>query len=329
MVSVFGVDLSSNHSAKDFFSLTGILLLLWAISGVVLGFCLPLLPPGPKGSFEIPSSYKEGVEISNIVSLFGSSFIWISFIVLRYKKTLRGSSSFQYNLVSCMAICDTIFNGSLLFLSEGKASNPVSTLCNVQGLTLQFSSVAGILWSYCIAFHLHQQVFRLRRSQEDIQECVRLFHILCWGLSIFLTIIVGAEQMIGFTGYWCYIGPKYNAWVYLVLYSGIFWIFCFNAVCVVKAVVEIFKTRQSVASNRDMSSPRTKAGIGGSTVYRPVFFLLAFLLTWLIPLINRVLTSISSANTTPLIGVIHTTCVSLNGTCLLPTFSLRFSLFLC
>jgi len=121
------------------------------------------------------------VSFVSILSFLGSIFIVVTYI--RFRR-LR---SFAFKLVTFLSISDFIFySGKLLSLVEVSSAN-IQTLCNLQGLMINFGELASILWSAAIAFTLYSTVLKGKRNfEEEYNDKIKLVAL---GIPAVLTLM--------------------------------------------------------------------------------------------------------------------------------------------
>lgn len=113
---------------------------------------------------------------SSILSLIGSLFIILTFLVFKRTRT------FGTKLIFFLSISD--FFASIAWLPW----NTSDQLCNIQAIFLQFFELSSYCWTFCIAISLYQVLF-LEQSEKKSQRWLPLYHILSWGLPLISVIL--------------------------------------------------------------------------------------------------------------------------------------------
>lgn len=135
------------------------------------------------------------VVIVSAISLCGSIFV-----VLAYWK-FESLRIFAFKLVYVLTIFDGIRSFVSMFPSyldttEGQIS------CKIQGFMLEFSSLAGVLWTGVIAFSIYYQVI-LQKNQ--IESYYKKSLIVVVVASLLASIIPGITNDYKYVGGWCWI----------------------------------------------------------------------------------------------------------------------------
>ena len=127
--------------------------------------------------------------LSALLSVAGSTFIMLTWRLQRGTRRSLGM-----HIIFCLSLAD--FASSLVFIIDGIAptgvleaekcggegANSLPGLCMLLAALSQFTGLAAILWTACIAVGLHLGV--LRRSKLMTQEPARLrryMHAAVWG----------------------------------------------------------------------------------------------------------------------------------------------------
>ena len=162
--------------------------------------------------------------VSALFSMGGSAFIMLTWQLQRGTRRSLGM-----HVIFCLSVADLL--SSLVSIVDGLSptgvleaercgSTPEEVMASLPGLCLvlaslsQFTGLAAILWTACIAVGLHLGV--LRRSKLVTQESDRLrcyMHAWVWGTAAFsLIVMASVPRTLGPTGQWCWIRQEAMVW---------------------------------------------------------------------------------------------------------------------
>jgi len=192
------------------------------------------------------------VSFVSILSFLGSIFIVVTYI--RFRR-LR---SFAFKLVTFLSISDFIFySGKLLSLFDFSPANQ-KTVCNVQGIMINFGELASILWSAAIAFTLYSTVLKGKRNfEEEYNDKIKLVAL---GIPAVLTLIPWSLGYIGDDGdsdhCWIIFDARHRwkgFWLRMILFYVPLWlVVAFNAYVYFK-LIKFLKTINAKVNRRRIS----------------------------------------------------------------------------
>jgi hypothetical protein len=143
------------------------------------------------------------VGVCSALSIAGSMFVfctWFRFKKLQY---------FSRKLVVFVSVADfasslSLFFGTFVRIYED--NHRPSKWCFVQGMMVQFFSLASIMWTGCFAFYMNQTLINNSRSR-----CEFGFHLVAWGVPAATCVYLGLGQYYGTNIFnrtnqaWCWI----------------------------------------------------------------------------------------------------------------------------
>jgi hypothetical protein len=138
--------------------------------------------------------------ISATFSFFGSFFI-----ISTYAKFER-LRTYAFKLVMLLSIADCI--ASLHFLvgmyhdvnREWQTHHCPSIVCFITAAAYQFAQVSSFLWTACIAYNIHAAL-----SNIETESLEQYYHLVSWGGSLVLVLVVSVTGSLGYSGNWCWI----------------------------------------------------------------------------------------------------------------------------
>ncbi|PIK57476.1 putative cyclic AMP receptor-like protein A-like isoform X2 [Apostichopus japonicus] len=134
-------------------------------------------------------------------SLFLIFVMWVS------SKLKRGF----YRILLYIAIGNAVRSLAITITIEGLGSG--DPWCVIQGVLIQFNTWVIISWELCLTVHLYLNSINL----EDTKNRERIYHVVCWGISLIFTIIPLAAGKYGPAITWCWVGD--TRWRIGVLYA--------------------------------------------------------------------------------------------------------------
>jgi hypothetical protein len=172
-----------------------------------------------------------GALISGLLSLFGSSVILLSGLLL------RGFEKRKKRLVMFLSIADFFASFTFVisagrYLANGKVDG--GSLCTYESITVQFFETAAVLWALHICMFVFVKIV-LRRS---IPHMEKIFHATSWGIALITTVLLfSLDNAYGSAGLWCWITatPSYARILFLydfVIGTMMVIIVCYTAVSI-------------------------------------------------------------------------------------------------
>ena len=176
---------------------------------------------------------------TTIVIVSAISLLGTAFIITMYHRH-RSLQVLAFKLVYILTIFDgirSVFSmiPTNLDLSDGGA------LCITQGFALQFSSLAGVVWTGAIAMILYLKVL----IQKDISETH--YRPMLWftvGFSMVCTIIPLTSLDYAYVGGWCWISTssiKADIYRYALFYFWVWVVILFDIYAYVKVILKVKK----------------------------------------------------------------------------------------
>lgn len=115
-----------------------------------------------------------GLIFSSTLSTFGSGFIIITFFLVR-------DWTFPNNLIFWLSVCDFCYAICYFYLYP-----PDNWFCYSQAIWANFFGLAAQFWTLIIAIIYWSQLYTFGRRLFRFQK---LYHIIVWGLSTFLSFL--------------------------------------------------------------------------------------------------------------------------------------------
>jgi len=161
----------------------------------------------------LDGSQKDAIElvsfVTNILSLCGSLFIISNYALYKELRNMAGK------LVFMIALSDCITEFASLFMTPSS-----SGLCAVQGLILQFGSIASVLWVGCISYTIYDIIVRKNVTISENQ--LWWYHVFVWTSTTLLTILPLTTGSYGESIGWCWVKEEKDidsVWRILTWYS--------------------------------------------------------------------------------------------------------------
>jgi hypothetical protein len=149
---------------------------------------------------------------SALLSLCGSTFIVLTWLLQRGTKRSLGMHVMVHLSAADLLSSLVIIVDGLSPTTELEECGGVQELCGLLAGLSQFSSLAAVLWTGCMALVLHLGV--VRRSKLATQHAGRLrlyMHLGVWGTAAFsLLLMVAVPGTLGPIGQWCAGHPSFE-----------------------------------------------------------------------------------------------------------------------
>ena len=126
--------------------------------------------------------------VASVFSFLGSGIIVACYICF---SDLR---KFAFKLVFYLSLCDIMSSISGFIQPVDVNGDLNCSLCLAQAWILSIFELGSILWTACICHCLYQAVFH---HDSEVQRFERWYHLLSWGLPLFLAVI---PQTLGLYG---------------------------------------------------------------------------------------------------------------------------------
>jgi hypothetical protein len=193
----------------------------------------------------------------------------------------------ELRMIFSLAFVD--FFGALAYMMAYWAVEDY-TLCQMEGITMQYMMLSNFCWTACFAIHMTLIV----RSGSQSRACLGaeyLYHFGTWIFALILTIIPLAGQKIGLAGGgWCWIKESDDDWIY----RGLCFYFFLMAVWVFNVVVYIFLARvvrntfRAASSFHAASEADEKRKDISRLMKKILLYPVTSMIIWTFPLANRI-----------------------------------------
>mmetsp|Transcript_14604 Transcript_14604/g.17003 ORF Transcript_14604/g.17003 Transcript_14604/m.17003 type:complete len:309 (-) Transcript_14604:895-1821(-) len=155
-----------------------------------------------------PFSQSQTFTIKIFTFLFASLSVVGSFMIIFSYWYFHMLRTFPYKLIVFLSIAN-LFSSIGYFFSEIGAEGIYDAECNetpgciVSAIMTQFFDVANFFWTSIIAFNIYAVLVKGKGRAVEYWE--KYYHMISWGLSGVLAVIVGASGGYGDAGIWCWI----------------------------------------------------------------------------------------------------------------------------
>ena len=144
------------------------------------------------------------VILGAILSLLGSSFIMFSYFWFHDLQT------FPYKLIMFLSLADWFASVEYLLAIQDVGVTTQNAdcyednfMCFMSAGMSQFFDMASFFWVACISYNIYQVL--VKRRGADVVKFEKYYHMVCWGVPAFFTIIVTLTGSLGDAGNWCWI----------------------------------------------------------------------------------------------------------------------------
>ena len=163
--------------------------------------------------------------ITSLLSLLGSIFVVVTFLVFSKKRAYPGSLIVQFSVTSMMTSLGFFIGGAvgprnIICHDDHTPATFDDAACAIQGIWITFWALATAFWYLAICFNLYSAVVREKR---DTAHYNKYFHSIIWPLVSVLTIVPTANQKFGNAkSGWCFINEDDNYfWQFMFFYTWI------------------------------------------------------------------------------------------------------------
>ncbi|RKP07934.1 slime mold cyclic AMP receptor-domain-containing protein [Thamnocephalis sphaerospora] len=201
-------------------------------------------------------------------------------------RSMRSSVSELVMLMSISKLNSTI---AYIIGRHGPSAGEDSFLCQLQGVLTQYGNLAYVLWTSFIALDLLLIMLRGYSIERVCRLHRRVYLPICLTIPLLVSLIPAGIRdtkghfFYGSAGLWCWISEANGAYRLYLLYIPLWIIFAFNISSYVSVGCAIWKKSRMV---RGAAESRRHVYIL-EYVKNVSLYLLAFLLAWLAPSINR------------------------------------------
>ncbi|KAL8616228.1 hypothetical protein ACOMHN_058345 [Nucella lapillus] len=180
--------------------------------------------------------------------------------------------------------------------------------CVFQAFWLNYFNYALMLWVLVITFNLFMNVVR---EVENTVSFERIYHVVCWGLSLAISLLPFAGERYGPSGSWCWIVNDVG-WQ-----LGIWYVPLFTVIFVLIAVYGyiIFTLYRKAGNWAGTFNPQTRQeqNLLKEEMKSLRFYPFVFLLLSVFPLINRIHNAAADGDHELALVLLHTMSASVQG----------------
>lgn len=158
----------------------------------------------------------------SVLSLIGSLFIISTFIAFPFfRKPIN-------RLVFYASIGNILCNTATLISTSGLGAGESSSLCQFQGVLIQWFIPADSLWIFCMALNVYLTFFK-NYAASNLRNLEKWYLVFCYGVPfvpalVYLLLDVGGRYGIyGPATIWCWISVKWD-WMRIAFFYGPVWI---------------------------------------------------------------------------------------------------------
>jgi len=213
------------------------------------------LDEGNDGALPMDDKVRLMIALSSGLSIAGSLFIIVSFILFRDSRKCGRRLLFMLSLADLGLAVAWLFGVVINMHTKG-----ISDACIAQGYAMEFFRLSSFMWTGCFAIHLYQIIWK---NIKDPEVYELRYHLMAWGLPTLVCIYFVAEnaeglQMMGQSDRpWCWIRDfqhdEWNAFgahlQYALFYGPLLIIFIFNLAIYAflgRKVGELMQTRMKI-----------------------------------------------------------------------------------
>lgn len=191
----------------------------------------------------------------SVFSLFGSLFIISTFIAFPFfRKPIN-------RLVFYASIGNILCNTATLISTSGLDAGESSSLCQFQGVLIQWFIPADSLWTLCMALNVYLTFFK-NYTASNLRNLEKWYLLFCYGVPfvpalVYLLLDAGGKYGIyGPATIWCWVSVKWD-WMRIAFFYGPVWIVIgFTTAIYVVTGKDIFKQRAALrAFSKNPSIP--------------------------------------------------------------------------
>lgn len=77
-------------------------------------------------------------------------------------------------------------------------------MCIAAAMLLHYYFLASFFWTFCVAFNFYQMIVRRNRDAETLEK---YYHMVSWGVSLVVVVIVVSTESYANIGGYCYMLP--------------------------------------------------------------------------------------------------------------------------
>lgn len=265
-------------------------------------------------------------KIMSIPSLLGS--LWIVFEVLIDQRKRKITP--YHRIMVGLSVADIIFS---LWLFVGTWAVPKGTpgvayatgnemSCDVQGFLIQFGGSASTLYNASLALYF-LLVIRYNLSEKKVAKVEKWIHFVTLGFSLATAIVCEAMNLYHASITWCWIAPdpdedcfayedfheclhRDNSWLYRYAFRYIpIYLSVFGAVvCMILVYLKVRRTEERISAYEPRgssgSSDHSSNAKSRKVRAQAMWYVLAFFLTYIPFLANRIEEQISGSTHFPL-----------------------------
>ncbi|KAF2691619.1 hypothetical protein K458DRAFT_286597 [Lentithecium fluviatile CBS 122367] len=185
----------------------------------------------------------------SVLSIVGSVFIITTFLRWHYFRKPINRLVFYASFGNIMANVATLIATSAL----PSGSNTFSSLCEFQGILIQWFMMADSGWVFCMALNVMLVFFRGFDSRQ-LRRLEKFYLLACYGIPGIISIVyiildhAGPKRIIGPATIWCWVSSDVE-WMRIAFFYAPVWILitCTLIIYVVTGR-QIFKKRSELRS---------------------------------------------------------------------------------
>ncbi|KAI9193348.1 uncharacterized protein BJ171DRAFT_528946 [Polychytrium aggregatum] len=232
------------------------------------------------------------------------------FIAMRWKTIMnRSLHRFGFFVIACDLVC---------CLNMAVGNIPIGMLtstaipCHIQASLIQFSSSAGTYLLLCLGIQSYRVIF-LNTPIEALRRSENYYHLASWmaplatSLGLLLAGSPRGTPIYGSATLWCWISSAYTDYRIIFLYGGLWLIIIINLHIYIVVGLMLYSGRHDTSSDPVPAATPSSIGHGYNDVYEAYIgndgehmssgmkhysicsslYMVAFLIAWIPPTINR------------------------------------------
>jgi len=209
------------------------------------------------------NSIEVSERVTSVLSLIGTSFIIVTFLVSRdYHKPIN-------RLVFYASFGNIITNVATLISRTSLRYAPTSPLCQIQAFLIQMFMPADSLWTLSMAFNVYLVFFR-KYSSSQLKKLEWKYFLGCYGIPAAPAItylFIDSKKRgrpYGPATLWCWITPKWDPLRVATFYGPVWLVVIITITIYVIVGIDIFKKRNQL---RQFSSLRNGDSVVSKTTH--------------------------------------------------------------
>jgi len=169
-----------------------------------------------------------------LLSVFGSLFIILSFIIVKRLRTMTTFLVFMMG-ISCLGV--SLFGSLSWFLYKEIApgggldlsSSAEAILCQIQAGGIQFFAISSFFWISCLAFHAFNILCR-KKNDQTLRSYFKYYFLICYLVPAITVVGCILTNSFGETedNVWCWITQDQQQMRFIVYYIPLISMWLFN-----------------------------------------------------------------------------------------------------